>query len=298
MENYIELIQNLVNKIEEDVAFDVSIALLAKEFNLSPWHFQRMFKSIVGDSLGAYIRGRRLTKASKLLLNSQDTIIQIAFDVGFSSHEAFTRSFKAYFSFSPKQFRKVKPKVVLNEKPLLTQDLLEHISNGMHQEPTIITLPERILVGIKTHIPSPFVTTQHTCDFVYKSWMTLFDKQSYLKHRIERNYFGLTISPSGNFTEEKLDYIAGIEVVNKSEIPEDMVQYVLPKTQVAIFSIKSDLDSDLVKKTIDYIYGYWLLNSEYTRGIGDDYEYFEDVVSFMEPTFKSFYVLPVVKKTS
>jgi len=46
-------------------------------------------------------------------------------------------------------------------------------------------------------------------------------------------------------------------------------------------------------KTIDYIYGYWLPNSTYTRGPGDDGEWFEDVVSFEDPALRSQYVLSI-----
>ena len=48
MKNHLNMIQSLVDSIEENVGYDVNIITLAKSFELSPWHFQRLFKSIVG----------------------------------------------------------------------------------------------------------------------------------------------------------------------------------------------------------------------------------------------------------
>ena len=56
--------------------------------------FSRLFKALVGNALGGYVRDRRPTQAVRLLLGTDLGIIDMAFRVGFSSHEAFTRSFK------------------------------------------------------------------------------------------------------------------------------------------------------------------------------------------------------------
>ena len=46
-----------------------------------------------------------------------------------------------------KKIRIFKQLVILNEKPLLTDALLEHITNGIHLEPIIMDRPEQIIVG-------------------------------------------------------------------------------------------------------------------------------------------------------
>ena len=114
MQKNLQFMQDLVNRIENNLADEINIVALAKSFDLSPWHFQRLFKSLVGDTLGGYTRGRRLTRAAQLLLNSDMGIIDIAFSTGFNSHEAFTRSFKAYFNVPPKILRKNKPAINKN----------------------------------------------------------------------------------------------------------------------------------------------------------------------------------------
>ncbi|OUR74720.1 AraC family transcriptional regulator, partial [Arcobacter sp. 31_11_sub10_T18] len=87
MQKHLEMIQDLVDKIEKDVSYDVNILSLSNSFDISPWHFQRLFKSIVGDSLGSYTRGRRLSLAATMLQTTKLSIVDIAFEVGFNSHE-------------------------------------------------------------------------------------------------------------------------------------------------------------------------------------------------------------------
>ena len=294
MQTHIEMIQRLVNQIEENLTDDIQIPQLADTFNISPWHFQRLFKSLIGDTLGGYIRGRRLTRAANLLLNSSFGIIDIAFEVGFNSHEAFTRSFKTYFKHSPKEFRLKKPQVLLNEKPLLTDALLNHLTQGMVLEPTIIQRPAQIIVGFDTTIPSPFISDEKYCDRLYNSWKSLLDRQDEITHRLDNTLLGLTISPSGNFTEDMLNFIAGAPTSSAESLPEGMVSHQLEAQKIAVFDIEV-VDNDTVSKTMDYIYGYWLPNTPYTRGHGDDYELFENLSLFEAPKHSK-YVIPIVPK--
>lgn len=292
------LIQNLVDQIEANLADEINSVGLAKSFNLSPWHFQRLFKSLVGDTLGSYIRGRRLTKAAELLLNSDLGIIDVAFSVGFNSHEAFTRSFKAYFKQSPKNFRINKPTIRLNEKPLLTTDLFNLIAQDIQREPVITLRKKQTIVGYDTTIPSPFIPNDNYCDLLYSSWMSLFANQSEIPDKVAETFLGLSISKSGNFTEETIHYIAGAPVTKLNQPPTTMVSYTFPEQLVAIFDI-AVIDKDTTSKTIDYIYGYWLPNSKYFRGQGNDYELFEgvkDESSFVDSNVRAKYVIPVVAK--
>ncbi len=72
-----------------------------------------------------------------------------------------------------------------------------------------------------------------------------------------------------------------------------MVTYTIPKQKVAVFDVVSNLDEDVVKNTIDYIYGYWLPNSQYKRGLGDDYELFENVKDYTSADFSMKYFIPI-----
>ena len=295
MQQTVGYIQGLVDQVEDNLSDEINIVQLADFFNMSAWHFQRLFKALAGDTLGGYIRGRRLTEAARLLLSSDLGIIDIAFRVGFSSHEAFTRSFKSYFGQSPKDFRKNMPTVLLKEKPLLSMDLVRHLQNEIDHEPIIKTTKEQIVIGIDTPIPSPFTTDVAYCETLWPSWMTLLERQHEIKDKQPAAFYGITASPSGNFTEDALSFIAGIPLGSRSFIPEGMVAHTFPTQQVAMFKV-AVIDKETVLRTMDYVYGYWLPNSPYTRGSGSDYEWFEETNGFIDPSLGSYYVLPIVPK--
>lgn len=287
-------LQALVDEIEGNLAEDISVLALSERSGLSPWHFQRWFKSLIGDTLGSYIRGRRLTRAARLLLETDRGIIDIAVSVGFGSHEAFTRSFKAYFSMSPKAFRQRRPRVRLNEKPMLDERLLHHISHRIEREPVIQVRPAFSIVGFATRIPSPFVTDQTNCYLMQPAWMRLFEQEASVPGGIPKTYYGLTLSESGQFTEDELIHLATIETTDPTAAPEEMTVHHLPEQHVAIFDVYG-IDAEAANRTIDFIYGYWLPNSGYRRGEGSDYEWMEQVEQF-GPSTDSKYVIPLSER--
>ena len=290
--NYnLDVLQTLVDEIEGNLAEDVSVLSLSERSGLSPWHFQRWFKSLIGDTLGSYIRGRRLTRAAKLLLETDMGIIDIAVGVGFGSHEAFTRSFKAYFSMSPKAFRQGRPRVRLNEKPMLDERLLHHISHRIAREPIIEVRPTFSITGFATRIPSPFVTDQTNCYLMQPAWVRLFERETSIPGGIPKTYYGLTLSESGDFTEDELTHLATIETTDSVNVSEDMTVHHLPEQRVAIFDV-AGIDAEAANRTIDYIYGFWLPNSDYRRGEGSDYEWMEGIDQF-DPSTGSKYVIPL-----
>jgi len=293
MQQTIGYIQGLIDQVEDNLSEEINVVQLANSFNISPWHFQRTFKALAGDTLGGYIRGRRLTEAARLLSTTDLGIIDIAFRVGFNSHEAFTRSFKAYFGQSPKDFRRNMPAVMLQEKPLLTMDLVDHLANEIDRQPLIITTPRQIIIGIETPIPSPFTTEVAYCDTLMPSWLALVKREHEINDLPPTAFYGITVSPSGNFTEDKLNFIAGVPTASAKNVPAGMAAHVFPEQQVAMFKV-AIIDKETVLRTIDYIYGYWLPNSPYTRGSGSDYELFEEADGFIDPGQGSYYVIPII----
>ncbi len=81
MHQTVRYMQGLVDNVEDNLSDDINIVELARRYNVSAWHFQRTFKALAGDTLGGYIRGRRLTEAARLLVSSDLGISDIAYDV-------------------------------------------------------------------------------------------------------------------------------------------------------------------------------------------------------------------------
>ena len=92
--------------IESQILEKLSVENIANGIYFSKYHYSRMFREIIGDSVMDYVTKRKLTLAGKTLLESDKSITDIAFDYGYDSREGFTRSFKAYMGVSPTEYRK------------------------------------------------------------------------------------------------------------------------------------------------------------------------------------------------
>ncbi|KPK37832.1 MAG: hypothetical protein AMJ65_13710 [Phycisphaerae bacterium SG8_4] len=91
--------------IQKNLDGNLSLEALARRSYFSIYHFHRIFKAVVGESLQEHIRRLRLERAASHLKHTDESITNIAFDAGYQTHEAFTRAFKTVFGCSPSYFR-------------------------------------------------------------------------------------------------------------------------------------------------------------------------------------------------
>ncbi len=92
--------------IESHFAEDISLDDIAAAAGLSRYHLSRVFGLSAGRSISAYIRGRRLSGAALALANGTSSILEVALEAGYGSHEAFTRAFREQFGVTPESIRK------------------------------------------------------------------------------------------------------------------------------------------------------------------------------------------------
>jgi AraC-like DNA-binding protein/predicted transcriptional regulator YdeE len=98
--------QNLVKKM--------TAAQIAQYACISEFHFQRLFRAYLGETVSQYILHRRLEIAAKEIVDDKNQrITDIAIKSGFETHSAFSRAFKKQFALSPSEFRKTPKKAKL-----------------------------------------------------------------------------------------------------------------------------------------------------------------------------------------
>ena len=92
--------------IEQQLDRPLTLEQVAARAGLSTHHFSRLFTARMGRSVMAHVRGRRLVRGARRLCDEPDLkLVDLAFDCGFESQEAFTRAFKRVFGVSPGRFR-------------------------------------------------------------------------------------------------------------------------------------------------------------------------------------------------
>ena len=90
--------------MEEHLAEDTSLNVLADLVRLSPYHFLRSFKRSFGAPPHRYWTGRRIEHAKALLANPRASVSRIAIAVGFSGTGAFSTTFHRITGRTPTDF--------------------------------------------------------------------------------------------------------------------------------------------------------------------------------------------------
>jgi transcriptional regulator GlxA family with amidase domain len=81
---------------------------MARAACFSRRQFHRLMVQVLGETPGARQRRLRLDRAAWLLLTSRATVLDIALETGWESHETFTRAFRTRFGVTPSSFRKTR----------------------------------------------------------------------------------------------------------------------------------------------------------------------------------------------
>lgn len=102
---YQERILRVLVHIQQHLDEDIRLEDLAALAHFSPYHFHRIFRGMVGESLKEHIRRLRLERAAGRLRHSRWCVTEVAFDAGYETHEAFTRSFRDMFGVCPSLYR-------------------------------------------------------------------------------------------------------------------------------------------------------------------------------------------------
>ncbi len=99
------IINNIRYKIHERWADDLAMEDLAKQHNVSYIWFRKAFKDIVGVSPGQYQLNIKIQKACQMLKETNLSVSEVAYAVGFMSEYHFSRLFKKKINIPPSVFR-------------------------------------------------------------------------------------------------------------------------------------------------------------------------------------------------
>ena len=102
---YVRAVQAAIDHIAGHLDDALELEALARLACLSPFHFHRVFRGMVGETPLELARRLRLERAAWRLRDKERAVTEIAFDAGYETHEAFTRAFRIAYSTSPSGFR-------------------------------------------------------------------------------------------------------------------------------------------------------------------------------------------------
>jgi AraC family transcriptional regulator len=143
-----ELAHVLVH-IQSHLDGDLSLQSLAAVSHISPYHFHRTFRALVGETVKGYVQRVRLERAAIRLLLHGDAILTVALDSGFRNHETFCRAFKKRFGMPPGTFRRRTPRAGTKETSPAFESLDESRGTFTLSKTTVVELAHTHLACLR-----------------------------------------------------------------------------------------------------------------------------------------------------
>jgi AraC family transcriptional regulator len=100
------ILKRVLDYVAEHPNMDLTLAHLADLAHLSPYHFARLFKESMGQTVHEYVTEQRLRMSYHLLLGGDLPLAAIAAEAGFADQSHFVRRFKQLFGVTPGALRK------------------------------------------------------------------------------------------------------------------------------------------------------------------------------------------------
>ncbi len=266
--DYYERIEKTIDFIEENLKEKLTIEMIAEKAYFSKYHFIRVFTAMTGETVGNYLRKRRISRSSKQLINSNSTILDIALDYQFESQEAYTRSFKKIYNTSPGKYRKLNNNQIAYGRARLTIERLNHLKSNVTMKPKIIELEKKKLIGIS-------VKTSLAQNNIPQLWNTFMPRIEEITNNIDSGCYEIHPFDSEfkmeNFTESmEFEKWAAVEVDNLENIPDGLKATTIEGGKYAVFEHKGLMSN--IQFSFDYAYGTWLPNSGFELDKRADFE--------------------------
>ena len=212
------LFQDLFIEIENGIKENVNIDYLAKKFSLSERHLRRLFSFAFKQTLGDYIRSRKLSASLDDLKKHNTNILNIALDYGFEYEQNYIRSFKREFGITPADFRKT-GNIVKERQPFRLFDENKLSNGNLIISHDIVMVPQFHVIGKNNRTSFDYIINQGPD--AGKQFM--FNERKLIKNIIEPNvYIGIGRVDIEN---KYFDYMPSAQVENLDDIPQGLEHY-------------------------------------------------------------------------
>ncbi len=137
---YERRILRVLAHIHDNLDGDLGLETLAGVACMSPYHWHRVFYGITGETLANCIRRVRMDRATFLLLQTTDSVAEIAAQCGYGNVQSFARSFQADYGLTPAKFRKSEINYRASETP--RQSVPKSFEIEVRQQPAFRLIAE------------------------------------------------------------------------------------------------------------------------------------------------------------
>ncbi|HLP10736.1 MAG TPA: AraC family transcriptional regulator [Flavobacteriales bacterium] len=254
-QEYVYCVEKSINYMLKHLSDDLSLDQLAGVANYSPFHFQKIFKQVKGESPKQYVARLRLEIAAHyLIIHNKRTVAAIAHDCGFSSPAVFARSFKQFFGITAEEMRHLP-----DGKKVTIHGSRNHLKKLLENEKPEITLCETpVHIRVKTMgtltgfcMNTEFSDMKCVEENIQKMALQV---ETYNLNDKEARLMGV-VYPHNNI------YRTFIPVSPQKKLPRHMHRWEIKGGKFASFMVQGEIKE--VFDRIHYFYNTWLPKSGY-----------------------------------
>ncbi len=297
---YISRINNVIDYIDGHIDEKINLEKLSQIAYFSPFHFHRLFCAILNETPLDYLNRTRLQKAANILvMNPGLSITETAYNCGFQSPAAFSRSFKNYFDISPKEYRilgfnqtnskncKVNSKNWKEDR--LSDNYFEDVNNSFSNNNQRYTMEVKIqempkltvayVANYEGYIPAKInIAWEKLCKWAGAN--NLINKDS--------KFLGISFDNPDVTAVEKCRYYACITIPKDLELPKEIGKLELQEGKYAVLHFEGK-DNEM-QKAYKELYSVWLPNSGYQPTESPCYEIY---ISTPEQNEKQIFIMDI-----
>ena len=270
--DYVQCVNRAIDHVVRNLDGSLHLDEIARAAGFSPFHFHRVFKSLVGETLAQFVKRQRLERAVYLMSHAPGrSLTDVALECGFSSSSDFSRSFKQRFGAPPSAFdlatfrdsrREQLDNLLSGEDGTLRYERLPPGENPDGFEVELRDLPPRTVAYIRVLDPYSSMTAVIAAYERLMAWASA-------RGLSDRQWLGYQWEDPEIVALKDCRYDVAVEVDDVR--PEGEIgRFQFPAMRVAEVRIKGDVALEL--RALDWMFGTWLPRSGY---VPDDQPAFE-----------------------
>ena len=241
---YHKAINQSVDYINGHLNEAIDLKKIAEIANISEFHFHRIFKAYIGETVGAYISRLRLENAAQKLQITNFTLTEIAERTGYQSQYSLSKAFKKHFGVTPSAFK--------NIQTYFSSQLSKTEHQPLKLHPTIVNLIEnKNLVYIR-------IIAKYGSELDYRTaWKKLW-QYSKQKNIVNENseFIGLSFDDPNITSNEQCRFYACISTEKPLKPEGEFGLQTIEKGKFAVFTHKGAYSG--LNRLYQSIYMDWL----------------------------------------
>jgi AraC family transcriptional regulator len=277
---YSTRMHRVLEHIDRHLDRELDLRALARVAHFSAFHFHRVFFAWTGETVGDYLRRRRLEIAAiRLAGQPRLSILNVAVSVGFGSTEAFARAFKARFGCSASAWRIAMAQQRNPGQELRNPGQIDGTA-GADNDGTVST-GAAMQVKVIERKPVKVTYLRHVGQYgrpLSEFWQRTVYPWMAANDQLGQPRYGISLDDPMITAADKCRYDAGVEVRGKITVPGNSQTTTIPGGQYAVTAFRGTVDQ--IGGVWDAMLREWLPNSGMQLDARPFLEYYPTDASF------------------